>query len=124
MRVLVIGASLNESRYSNMAIKMLQQFEHDVFAYGLKEGVIGDVTIKTNTETFERFDTVTLYLNKTRQKGYYDYIIGLNPNRVIFNPGTANLEFYKLLDAANIFHEEACTLVLLQTDQFEESVLD
>ena len=124
MRVLVIGASLKESRYSNMAIKMLKQYDHDVFAYGLKSGNVAGVTIDTHTAPYSMLDTVTLYLNKTRQKEYYDYIIGLNPNRVIFNPGTENPEFYKLLETANIFYEEACTLVLLQTDQFEEPVLD
>ena len=124
MRVLVIGASLNESRYSNMAIKMLQQFDHDVFAYGMKGGEINGVSIDIKAENYQNLNTITLYLNKTRQKAYYNYIIGLNPNRVIFNPGTENPEFYALLDKAIIFYEEACTLVLLQTDQFEAPVLD
>ncbi len=124
MKVLVIGASLKESRYSNMAIKMLRQFEHDVIAYGFKEGEIGDVVINTTTDSFPEIDTITLYLKKSRQTEYYDYIISLNPNRVIFNPGAENPELYKLLEAANISYEEACTLVLLQTNQFEPPVQD
>ena len=40
------------------------------------------------------------------------------PNRVLFNPGTENPEFYKLLDQASIRYEIACTLVLLSTNQY------
>ena len=42
----------------------------------------------------------------------------LKPKRVIFNPGTENLEFYKILKKNSINYEESCTLVLLSTDQF------
>ena len=67
---------------------------------------------------FKDVDTVTLYLNPKRQKGYYDYIISLKPSRVIFNPGTENPEFYLLLKKHNIAFEQACTLVLLSTNQY------
>ena len=46
---------------------------------------------------FKNIHTVTLYLNSVRQRDYYDYIISLKPQRVIFNPGTENIEFYNLL---------------------------
>ena len=36
----------------------------------------------------------------------------------IFNPGTENPEFYQLLKSNNIKVEEACTLVLLTTNQY------
>ena len=67
---------------------------------------------------FKDLDTVTLYLNPQRQKEYYKYIISLNPNRVIFNPGTENPEFYQLLSENKIEFEVACTLVLLGTNQY------
>ncbi|MEH6407495.1 MAG: CoA-binding protein, partial [Leeuwenhoekiella sp.] len=63
-------------------------------------------------------DTVTLYLNPQRQEEYYDYIISLNPKRVIFNPGTENPEFYTKLREKKISFENACTLVLLSTNQY------
>ena len=34
-----------------------------------------------------------MYISDKFQPEYYKYIIALNPNRVIFNPGTENLEF-------------------------------
>jgi len=118
MNVLVIGASLKPERYSNSAIKMLNEFKHTVYALGLRNGIVDGVELFTDQIPIEFIDTVTLYLNSSRQKEYYDYIIGLNPKRVIFNPGTENSEFYELLEKKNITYEVACTLVLLRTGLF------
>ncbi|MEH6765792.1 MAG: CoA-binding protein [Aequorivita antarctica] len=115
---LVLGASLNPSRYSNLAINRLVNNGHPVEAIGLKKGVVAGVAILTEKEPFEDIDTVTLYLNPKRQVEYYDYIISLKPKRVIFNPGTENPEFYTLLEKHNIESEVACTLVLLGTNQY------
>jgi hypothetical protein len=52
------------------------------------------------------------------QKQYYDYIIGLSPERVIFNPGTENPELYSLLREKGIDIEVACTLVMLSINQY------
>lgn len=117
-KTLVIGASLKEVRYSNKAIKKLRDFEHPVLAIGLRKGKVEDVEIETTKIPFDDVDTVTLYLNAKRQQEYYDYIISLQPKRVIFNPGTENPTFYNLLNAEGIFYEEACTLVLLSTRQY------
>lgn len=117
-KTLVIGASLKSDRYSNIAINKLRRYNHDVNAFGLKSGVVDDVTIDTELMPYKDIDTVTLYLNPKRQDFYYDYIIGLNPKRVIFNPGTENPEFYNLLKQNNIEFEVACTLVLLSTGQY------
>jgi predicted CoA-binding protein len=63
-------------------------------------------------------DTVTMYVGAKNQPQFYDYIINLQPRRVIFNPGSENDEFEKMLQQKNIEVEEACTLVLLSTGQF------
>ncbi|WP_027392328.1 CoA-binding protein [Aquimarina latercula] len=117
-KTLVLGASLKSNRYSNLAINKLVRFNHDVIAIGLREGEVSGVQIETDLVDFENVDTVTLYLNPTRQEQYYKYIVGLNPKRVIFNPGTENPELYKVLRQANIDIEVACTLVLLSTNQY------
>jgi len=117
-RTLVIGASLKPERYSNIAIKRLRSYNHEVKAFGLKSGTVEDVSIDTELMPYKDIDTVTLYLNPHRQKPYYDYIIGLNPKRIIFNPGTENPEFYNILEQHNIDYEVACTLVLLSTGQY------
>ena len=115
---LVIGASLKPNRYSNMAIKRLRDHKKNTKAIGLREGEVEDVKIETKQKGFQHIDTVTLYLNPKRQRDYYKYIIGLNPRRVIFNPGTENPDFYKMLRENNIQVEVACTLVLLSTNQY------
>lgn len=117
-KTLVLGASLKPSRYSNLAINRLVDNKHPVEAVGLREGEVAGVAITTEKENFENIDTVTLYLNPKRQEEYYDYIVSLQPNRVIFNPGTENPAFYELLKKNNIESEVACTLVLLASNQY------
>ena len=117
-KTLVIGASLNPSRYSNVAIKRLVGAKHETVAFGLRPGEVAGVSIDIELKQYEDIDTVTLYLNPKRQQQYYDYIVSLKPKRVVFNPGTENPEFYMLLKEHEIDFEEACTLVLISTNQY------
>lgn len=117
-KTLVFGASLKPNRYSNFAIQKLVNHGVEVVAFGMKAGEVAGVHIDTQLEQYEDIDTITLYLNPKRQAAYYDYIIALKPKRVIFNPGTENPEFYKVLKENNISFEIACTLVLLSTNQY------
>lgn len=117
-RTLVIGASENTDRYSNRALLSLRSSNIETFAIGVKKGKVLDVSIEVEKKYFEGIDTVTLYLNPTRQKEYYDYILSLHPKRVLFNPGTENVEFEKILQENGIAVERACTLVLLATNQY------
>ena len=117
-KTLVLGASLKPNRYSNLAINRLVSYDHTVEAVGLRKGVVAGVDITSEKEPFENIDTVTMYLNPKRQEEYYDYIVSLKPQRVIFNPGTENPEFYTLLKQNNIEVDVACTLVLLASNQY------
>jgi len=117
-KTLVFGASLNSNRYSNMAINRLISNGFEIVAYGLKEGEVSKVKIDTDLKHYENIDTVTLYMNSKRQKDYYNYIVSLQPKRVLFNPGTENPELYKILKDNNIAFEVACTLTLLATNQY------
>jgi predicted CoA-binding protein len=112
-KTLVLGASLKEDRYSFKAINKLKENSIPVVAFGLRNGKVAAITIDTEMIPYENIDTVTLYLNPKRQEEYYNYIIGLQPKRVIFNPGTENTYFVKLLQENNIETEVACTFVLL-----------
>ncbi len=119
MKTLVIGASDNPDRYSNIAVNRLRKFGHEVEAIGLREGrKVADVTIQKGQPDLKDIDTVTLYLNPTNQIPYYDYLLKLKPRRVIFNPGTENFELENKLKEGKIEVEEACTLVLLSTGQY------
>ncbi len=122
---LVLGVSLKPNRYSHIAVRRLQQYNQPIIAVGLKEGTIDGQEVMTFESAFAKaethtntIDTVTLYLGPQRQAPYMDYVISLQPKRVIFNPGTENPEFYARLKEHHIDFEVACTLVLLGTNQY------
>ena len=117
-KTLVLGASENPSRYSFLAIKKLRRFGHPVLAIGKKTGQVDDVVIGKEPVAFPGVDTVTLYLNPLHQQAYYDYIISLKPRRIIFNPGAENPELADLARKNGIKPIEACTLVMLSTNQY------
>ncbi len=112
-KTLVLGASTNPSRYSYLAIQRLISNKLEVKALGRKEGEVNSVKIHTVKKIFKNINTITLYLNKKNQVEFYDYILEIKPKRVIFNPGTENVELENLLFKNNIAFEKACTLVLL-----------
>lgn len=114
---LVVGASTNPSRFSFIATHMLLEYGHEVALFGIRDGAIDGHTIQKQWD-FTDIDTVTLYVGPSRQEPYYQPIIDLQPKRVIFNPGTENQNFVKLLQANGIDTMNACTLVLLRTNQY------
>lgn len=115
---LVLGASDNPSRYSHMAVQRLRAHGHPVKAVGRKHSIVMDVPIETENIPFKGIDTVTLYLNPQHQQQYYDYILSLQPKRIIFNPGAENPELEQLATEKGIETLEACTLVMLSTGQY------
>lgn len=117
-KTLVLGASTNPSRYSNMAINRLLAYGHPVVGIGRDTGNVGGVEITKEMAPMTDIDTVTLYLNPMHQQQYYDYILALKPRRVIFNPGTENEELEDKLEANGIRPVIACTLVMLGTGQY------
>ncbi len=117
-KTLVLGASDNPSRYSYLAVNRLRSHGHPVVAIGKKQTVVSDVTVENATQPYTDINTVTLYLNPAHQQAYYDYILSLKPERIIFNPGTENEELETLAKNKGIKVMEACTLVMLSTGQY------
>jgi uncharacterized protein len=117
-KTVVLGASDNPSRYSYLAINRLKAHQHPVVAIGKKEGEVAGIRITKEHPDEEGVDTITLYLNPTNQKPYYDYILSLHPKRIIFNPGTENDELIELAEQKGIEPVIACTLVMLSTGQY------
>src|SRR6185503_18873114 len=115
---LVLGASPNPARYSYLAIMRLRNHNHPVFAIGKRKGTVSGVMIETEKINFDNIHSITLYLNQDHQKEYYDYILSLKPQRIIFNPGAENEELAKLATSKGILPVEACTLVMLATNQY------
>jgi predicted CoA-binding protein len=117
-KTLVIGASAKPERYSNIAIRMLREYNHNVVALAKRSGQVHGVPIQTEFPQEEKIHTVTMYLGAKHQPEYYNNILNLKPQRVIFNPGAENCEFKSKLDSAGIETVENCTLVMLRTQQF------
>lgn len=117
-KTLVLGASNNPTRYSNMAIEKLVKYEQPVVAIGLRSGTVAGIAILTGKPVLDDIHTVTMYISPKRQPEYYDYLVSLKPERIIFNPGTENPEFYKILEKNGITVDPACTLVLLSSQQY------
>lgn len=117
-KTLVLGASANPSRYSHLALQRLQSHQHPVVAIGKNKGMVDNIVIETEKRPLKDVDTVTVYLNPLNQKEYYDYILSLKPQRIIFNPGAENEELAKLASDKGIMPVEACTLVMLATNQY------
>jgi predicted CoA-binding protein len=118
LKTLILGASIKPGRYALLAANSLHRHGHETELVGRDSGEINGIKIKQNTLGINKIDTVTLYLNPANQEPYKNFIFELNPRRVIFNPGTENPEFEKELIEKGIEATEACTLVLLSTNQY------
>lgn len=115
----VLGASPNNMRYSFRAVEMLASREHEVVPLGLRKGEIDGIPIVTDwPKQIEGLDTITLYVGPQNQPDLYDYILGLSPKRIIFNPGTENPELMQLAKEKGIEVESACTLVMLSIGNY------
>jgi len=119
-KTVIIGATTNQSRYAYLAAATLHDHAIEFVPVGIKKGeVFGKQILDLRSQPeISGVDTITLYINPSNQIEWYDYILKLNPKRVVFNPGTENPELEKLLKEKNIEALEACTLVLLRTGQY------
>ena len=114
-KTIVIGASEKKERYSNKCVRLLRNHNIQTVAIGKKEGKIKDVKIQTGHPSEDKVDTVAIYLAPKNQKEYYQYVIDLKPERIIFPPGAENPDFYPQATAHGIETSEACPLVMLKT---------
>jgi predicted CoA-binding protein len=117
-KTLVLGATTNPSRFAYLATLRLRHYGHPVELVGVRQGEVAGMPIRHDLQPLDDIHTVTLYINPERQKSYYDYLLSLNPQRIIFNPGTENPELEALAEARGIETVEGCTLVMLSTGQY------
>jgi uncharacterized protein len=119
MRVVVLGASPEKERYANMAQVQLMQAGHEVVPVHPKHDVIEGVPVmKSLKDVKGKIDTVTVYIGPKNIGALIPDIVALKPKRVIMNPGAESPELAAALDKGGIPYLEACTLVMLRTQQF------
>lgn len=117
--VVVLGASPKPERYSFKAVSMLVEYGHRVLPINPYHAeVAGQPCLPGLENITEGVDTVTLYLRPALLRPELGRLIELAPRRVIFNPGTESASLAQQLSANGIAVEQACTLVLLRTQQF------
>lgn len=119
-KTLLVGATADPSRYAYLAAKMLSEHGVDFVPIGIHSGeVFGHQIVDLRSKPdLKEIHTVTLYINPTHQQEWMDYLIGLKPKRIIFNPGTENPVFFRKATEAGIEVLPACNLVMLSTGQF------
>lgn len=122
MIVAILGASAKPERFAYKAFRMLKDYGHTPIPVTPSVASIeGDRTFSSLTEVDQPVDTLTMYVSPDISSGLQKEILDLKPKRVIFNPGSENPELERSLEEADIHVVEACTLVLLRTNQFDRA---
>jgi predicted CoA-binding protein len=117
--VVVLGASAKPERYSYQCVELLLERGHRVIPVTPSQTEICGLSPVCDLESVdEKIDVLTMYVNAKRSSDMVDSILDLNPRKVIFNPGAENPDLEKKCTDAGIAVENACTLVLIYTDQF------
>lgn len=118
--VAVIGASSDSSRYSYKAMEMLEEYGHKpIPVHPREEEVRGKKVVHNLSELKDqKVDTVTVYVNPAISDKYEKDLLEIHPKRVIFNPGAENPKLSSKLQEKGIEVLNACTLVMLRTDQY------
>lgn len=117
-KVVVIGASPNPERYSYKVVRSLLKRGYKVVAIGIREGNIEGLKIEIKRPEVKDVHTVLMYVDAKNQPDYYEYILGLKPKRIIFNPGTENHVLEKKATDIDIEVVNDCALSLLSTNNF------
>lgn len=110
---LVLGASPHADRYSHLAVVRLVSHGYPLVAVGNRSGTVAGVPILRTIPEDLQVDTVTLYLNPINQREWQPRLLQLRPRRIIFNPGTEDVDFAGAARSAGIEVVEGCTLVML-----------
>lgn len=119
MKVVVLGYTDDPSRYSNMAFELLLDKKFEVIGVNpKKKGPLVCSTLNEAEVMLHRVDVVTVYVNSGISTKLKEEIISLEPRKVIFNPGAENEALALELQDKGIKTENACSLVLLRTGQF------
>lgn len=119
-KTVIVGATSNPSRYAYLAAERLSQKGHDIVPVGIKKGEVLNQPILDLKEkpAIREVDTVTMYINARHQKEWQEYILSLNPKRIVFNPGAENPELAQKASERGIEAINACTLVMLSAHTY------
>ena len=114
-KTVVLGASPNPNRYAYLAAERLSKRDYDIVPVGIKKGELfgQEILDLRNKPTIDDVHTITMYIGPQNQAQWEDYILSLNPKRIIFNPGSENPSLASRAKEMGIEVQYACTLVML-----------
>lgn len=119
MNVAILGASNKPDRYSYKALLLLMEKGHTPFpVHPLLKEINGIHVYRRLSEILAEIHTITIYLSAQNQQTIANEILQSKAQRVIFNPDTENPDLAQKLQQMGIETVNACTLVLLKTNQF------
>ncbi len=112
-KVVVLGASANPERYSNMLIRRLLAKDYIVYPVhpALRE-IEGLPVLASLNLAPPGADVLSVYLRADRSTPLLGDILATGIPRVIFNPGAENPQLEKALKEKGVEVENACSLVL------------
>lgn len=119
-KTVIVGSTPKPYVYAHQAATMLRERGIPFVPLGIQHGeVLGKEILNVHDKPeISDVHTLSLYINPTRQRDWYEYLLSLRPKRIIFNPGTENPEFKKLAEEQGVECLEACTLVMLSVGNF------
>ncbi|MEP1097268.1 MAG: CoA-binding protein [Cyclobacteriaceae bacterium] len=119
-KTVLIGATTNPTRYAYLAGNRLTQHGHNLIPIGIRKGELAgkEILDLRLLPKVEGVDTVTLYVGPKNLLEWENYILSLNPKRIIFNPGTENYTLLEKAKGQGIEALEACTLVMLSAGTY------
>jgi len=117
--VAILGASINSNRFSHKAQLALAENGCIPVPVNPKYDQIDGVQCYPSLASFPgSIDTITIYVKSSILRAMTEEVIQVHPKRVIFNPGAECKDVSARLKSAGIEVQNACTLVLLSTSQF------
>lgn len=119
MNIAILGASNKPDRYSYKALMKLREKGFTVFPIHQRLTEIEGIKVYASIDEIdEPIDTLTLYVNADISSKAMEGILKKKPRRIIFNPGAENSDLEMTAKNEGIETLSACTLVMLNTNQF------
>lgn len=116
--IVILGASPNKDRYANKAIHMAKaKGLTPVLVNPNYQEIDGISVLSSLTEIKEKADFLSIYLGFAHLEKVIDEIKHFQVDSIILNPGSDSEEAIALLEKHNIPIRQACTLVLMSTNQ-------
>lgn len=119
--VAIIGASKKHDRYSYKAFQELVNGAYNPIPINpVLKDIEGVPCYSSLGACPDKIDIITIYVRPSVLVDIVPQLISVNPERVIFNPGTEDADIMEELTKEGIKVQIACTIVLLKTNQFDD----